>query len=58
EVFLFLASELNDTVVEAQLRTRKVPPGLPQGDAIECYLNSHNRLLILLRPQGNLKWTN
>ncbi|CAI0441029.1 unnamed protein product [Linum tenue] len=40
-------SELNDTVVEAQLRTRQVPPGLPQGDAIECYLNSHNRLLIL-----------
>ncbi|CAL1366843.1 unnamed protein product [Linum trigynum] len=40
-------SELNDTVVEAQLRTRHVPPGLPQGDAIECYLNSHNRLLIL-----------
>ncbi|CAI0409282.1 unnamed protein product [Linum tenue] len=40
-------SELNDTVVEAQLRTRQVPPGLPQGDAIKCYLNSCNRLLIL-----------
>ncbi|GLU17773.1 hypothetical protein SLE2022_341270 [Rubroshorea leprosula] len=40
-------SELNDTVVEAQLRTSKVPPELPQKDAIERYLQSNNRLLIL-----------
>nr|AXH37638.1 trehalose-6-phosphate synthase [Moringa oleifera] len=40
-------SELNDTVVEAQLRTSKVPPDLPQQDAIERYLQSKNRLLIL-----------
>ncbi|GKV47892.1 hypothetical protein SLEP1_g54745 [Rubroshorea leprosula] len=40
-------SELNDTVVEAQLRTSKVPPELPQKDAIECYLHSNNRLVIL-----------
>ncbi|XP_021287464.1 alpha,alpha-trehalose-phosphate synthase [UDP-forming] 1 [Herrania umbratica] len=40
-------SELNDTVVEAQLRTSKVPPELPQNDAMERYLQSGNRLLIL-----------
>lgn len=40
-------SELNDTVVEAQLRTSKVPPELPQDDAMERYLQSSNRLLIL-----------
>ncbi|KAL1118583.1 hypothetical protein V6Z11_D01G045700 [Gossypium hirsutum] len=40
-------SELNDTVVEAQLRTSKEPPELPQNDAVERYLLSGNRLLIL-----------
>ncbi|MBA0596572.1 hypothetical protein Gorai_013387 [Gossypium raimondii] len=40
-------SELNDTVVEAQLRSSKVPPELPQNDAMECYLLSSNRLVIL-----------
>ncbi|XP_010062772.2 alpha,alpha-trehalose-phosphate synthase [UDP-forming] 1 [Eucalyptus grandis] len=40
-------SELNDTVVEAQLRTRQVPPLLPVQDAIGRYLLSNNRLLIL-----------
>ncbi|XP_047333615.1 alpha,alpha-trehalose-phosphate synthase [UDP-forming] 1-like [Impatiens glandulifera] len=40
-------SELNDTVVEAQLRIRQVPPQLPVRDAIEHYLQSNNRLLIL-----------
>ncbi|KAJ7981897.1 Alpha,alpha-trehalose-phosphate synthase 1 [Quillaja saponaria] len=40
-------SELNDTVVEAQLRTRQVPPLLPTKNAIERYLESTNRLLIL-----------
>ncbi|KAE8653824.1 Alpha,alpha-trehalose-phosphate synthase 1 [Hibiscus syriacus] len=40
-------SELNDTVVEAQLRSSKVPPELPQNDAMERYLLSSNRLLIL-----------
>ncbi|KAJ7948808.1 Alpha,alpha-trehalose-phosphate synthase 1 [Quillaja saponaria] len=40
-------SELNDTVVEAQLRTRQVPPLLPTKNAIERYLQSTNRLLIL-----------
>ncbi|XP_072966589.1 alpha,alpha-trehalose-phosphate synthase [UDP-forming] 1-like [Typha angustifolia] len=40
-------SELNDTVVEAQLRTRQVPPILPSQTAIERYLQSKNRLLIL-----------
>ncbi|KAF2286172.1 hypothetical protein GH714_011266 [Hevea brasiliensis] len=40
-------SELNDTVIEAQLRTRQVPPILPEDDAIKRYLQSNNRLLIL-----------
>ncbi|KAK7272608.1 hypothetical protein RJT34_29319 [Clitoria ternatea] len=40
-------SELNDTVVEAQLRTKQVPPRLPTKTAIERYLQSTNRLLIL-----------
>ncbi|KAF1897918.1 hypothetical protein Lal_00032680 [Lupinus albus] len=40
-------SELNDTVVEAQLRTKQVPPRLPTKTAIEHYLQSNNRLLIL-----------
>ncbi|XP_058210290.1 alpha,alpha-trehalose-phosphate synthase [UDP-forming] 1-like isoform X2 [Rhododendron vialii] len=40
-------SELNDTVVEAQLRIRQVPPSLPVHDATEHYLQSNNRLLIL-----------
>ncbi|XP_057967009.1 alpha,alpha-trehalose-phosphate synthase [UDP-forming] 1 [Malania oleifera] len=40
-------SELNDTVVEAQLRISRVPPELPVEDAKERYLQSNNRLLIL-----------
>ncbi|KAK7405364.1 hypothetical protein VNO78_06615 [Psophocarpus tetragonolobus] len=40
-------SELNDTVIEAQLRTRQVPPRLPTKTAIERYQQSTNRLLIL-----------
>ncbi|KAI5670720.1 hypothetical protein M9H77_11084 [Catharanthus roseus] len=40
-------SELNDTVVEAQLRTRQIPPLLPTGNAVEHYKQSKNRLLIL-----------
>ncbi|KEH17194.1 putative alpha,alpha-trehalose-phosphate synthase (UDP-forming) [Medicago truncatula] len=40
-------SELNDTVIEAQLRTRQVPPRLPTEIAIRRYLDSTNRLLIL-----------
>nr|GMD08298.1 alpha,alpha-trehalose-phosphate synthase [UDP-forming] 1-like [Ipomoea batatas] len=40
-------SELNDTIVEAQLRTRQIPPPLPTNAAIERYMHSNNRLLIL-----------
>ncbi|XP_027186709.1 alpha,alpha-trehalose-phosphate synthase [UDP-forming] 1-like isoform X2 [Cicer arietinum] len=40
-------SELNDTVIEAQLRTRQVPPPLPTEIAVNRYLQSTNRLLIL-----------
>ncbi|XP_012091863.1 alpha,alpha-trehalose-phosphate synthase [UDP-forming] 1 isoform X2 [Jatropha curcas] len=40
-------SELNDTIVEAQLRTRQVLPLLPIKVAVERYSQSNNRLLIL-----------
>ncbi|KAF9620637.1 hypothetical protein IFM89_013663 [Coptis chinensis] len=40
-------SELNDTIVEAQLRMRQVPPPLPVEVAVGRYLHSRNRLLIL-----------
>ncbi|XP_076958582.1 alpha,alpha-trehalose-phosphate synthase [UDP-forming] 1-like [Bidens hawaiensis] len=40
-------SELNDTVVEAQQRIRQAPPPLPVEEAIERYMQSSNRLLIL-----------
>ncbi|KAL4563413.1 hypothetical protein LXL04_027454 [Taraxacum kok-saghyz] len=40
-------SELNDTVVEAQLRTTQIPPVLQTEHAIESYRRSNNRLLIL-----------
>ncbi|XP_021809680.1 alpha,alpha-trehalose-phosphate synthase [UDP-forming] 1 [Prunus avium] len=40
-------SELNDTVVEAQIRTREVPPALPNKEAIERYSKASNRLIIL-----------
>ncbi|KAF6996875.1 hypothetical protein CFC21_013160 [Triticum aestivum] len=39
--------ELNDTVAEALMRTRQVPPDLPSRTAIQQYLQSKNRLLIL-----------
>ncbi|CAN1230327.1 Alpha,alpha-trehalose-phosphate synthase [UDP-forming] 1 [Linum grandiflorum] len=45
--FVRLETELNDTVVEAQLRTRQVLPVLPVEDAISRYSSSNNRLLIL-----------
>ncbi|GLJ53773.1 hypothetical protein SUGI_1147650 [Cryptomeria japonica] len=40
-------SELNDTIVEAQLRMRHIPPQLPVENAVEKYGLSNNRLLIL-----------
>jgi len=40
-------SELKDTIVEAQLRTRHIPPHLPVHKAVEKYQQSKNRLLIL-----------
>ncbi|CAK7350328.1 unnamed protein product [Dovyalis caffra] len=39
-------SELNDTIIEAQLRTRQVPL-LPVKVAVERYLQSNNRLIML-----------
>lgn len=43
-----LYSELNDTIVEAQLRKRQVPPLLPNKVAVDCYSKSNNRLIILV----------
>ncbi|KAL0406702.1 UNVERIFIED_CONTAM: Alpha,alpha-trehalose-phosphate synthase [UDP-forming] 1 [Sesamum latifolium] len=50
----FFVSELNDTVIEAQQRTRKVPPQLAVSDAIKRYLQSNNRLLILNFGEYNM----
>ncbi|KAF5948679.1 hypothetical protein HYC85_014636 [Camellia sinensis] len=47
-------SELNDTVVEAQQRTKQAPPPLPVNDTIEHYLQSNNRLLILNFGEYNM----
>jgi len=54
--FLLCCSELNDTVVEAQLQTRQVPPLLPTGIAIERYLQAKNRLLILVFSSLNCNY--
>ncbi|XP_022847634.1 alpha,alpha-trehalose-phosphate synthase [UDP-forming] 1-like [Olea europaea var. sylvestris] len=43
----FFISELNGTIIEAQQRMRQVPPHLVFSDAIQRYLQSKNRLLIL-----------
>ncbi|KAH7285655.1 hypothetical protein KP509_33G039300 [Ceratopteris richardii] len=40
-------SELNDTIVEAELRTLHIPPHLPVEEAVVKYQESKNRLLIL-----------
>ncbi|XP_016672101.2 alpha,alpha-trehalose-phosphate synthase [UDP-forming] 1 isoform X1 [Gossypium hirsutum] len=40
-------SELNETIVEAQLRSRQIPPPLPIEAAVDRYACSNNRLLIL-----------
>ncbi|KAL8129818.1 hypothetical protein V2J09_018973 [Rumex salicifolius] len=40
-------SELNDTVLEAQLRIRQIRPGLPFDEAKNHFLSCNNRLLIL-----------
>jgi hypothetical protein len=43
-----LCSELNETVAEAQMRTRQVPPNLPSQTTIQHYMRSKNRLIILV----------
>ncbi|KAH9554672.1 hypothetical protein CY35_08G075700 [Sphagnum magellanicum] len=40
-------SELNDTIVEAELRTLRIPPHLPLETAVGRFRASKNRLLIL-----------
>jgi trehalose 6-phosphate synthase/phosphatase len=42
-------SELNDTIVEAELRTLHVPPTLPAQQALTKFQDCKNRLLILVR---------
>ncbi len=46
---LWKDSELNDTIVEAELRTLHVPPTLPAQQALTKFQDSKNRLLILVR---------
>ncbi len=41
-------SELNDTIVEAELRTLRIPPHLPLETAVGRFQASKNRLLILV----------
>ena len=43
-----LCSELNDTILEAQLRILRIPPHLPVGEAVTNYHKANNRLLILV----------
>uniref|UniRef100_A0A162B8C4 Uncharacterized protein n=1 Tax=Daucus carota subsp. sativus TaxID=79200 RepID=A0A162B8C4_DAUCS len=40
-------SELEDTVAEAQRRTKQIPPPLPSKDVVESFSQTNNRLLIL-----------
>ncbi|XP_058092649.1 alpha,alpha-trehalose-phosphate synthase [UDP-forming] 1-like [Magnolia sinica] len=40
-------SELNDTIAEAQIRTRRVQPLLPVKATVECFLQTSNHFLIL-----------
>lgn len=49
-----LFSALNDTVVEAQLRIKQLPPPLPIDEAIERYVKSSNRLLVLASLNNHL----
>jgi hypothetical protein len=51
-LIICLYSELNDTIVEAQLRTRQVPPLLPNKVAVDCYSKSNNRLIILVSSKN------
>ena len=41
-----MRSELNDMIVEAQLRIRHISPLLQSEEVVRCYLESNNRLLI------------
>lgn len=43
---LAIDSELNDTIVEAELRTLRIPPDLPVEIAVERFQNAKSRLLI------------
>lgn len=46
---LVFCRELDDAVIGAQQRIKGVPTALPVTDAIEHYLQSNNRLLVLVQ---------
>jgi trehalose 6-phosphate synthase/phosphatase len=50
-------SELNDTLVEAELRTLKIPPYLSPTRAAEAFRASQNRLIVLVRLRGSSNHT-
>lgn len=49
---LVFCRELGDAVIGAQQRIKGVPPALPVTDAIEHYLQSNNRLLVLVQSNA------
>lgn len=49
---LAIDSELNDTIVEAELRTLRIPPDLPVEVAVERFQNAKSRLLIAVSRQS------
>ncbi|CAI9290848.1 unnamed protein product [Lactuca saligna] len=52
-----LLSALNDTVVEAQLRIRQLPPPLPVEEAIERYVKSTENGMFLRSTKGDWMMT-
>ena len=47
-IYLFPCSELEDSVAEAQRRTKQIPPPLPSKDVLKSFSQTNNRLLILV----------
>nr|GEV46574.1 hypothetical protein CTI12_AA089470 [Tanacetum cinerariifolium] len=47
--------ELNDTIMEAQLRIKQIPPLLQAEEAVQFYLESNNHLLILVDQFKEMK---
>lgn len=51
-VILANVSELNDTIVEAELRILRIPLSLPVDNAKENFRKSKNRLLVMVSSSG------